>query len=180
MEINRIETPAVDVESKSVSKGGSWLRIYSQITTIVNGIMAWIAGICLISMIALIVFNAIKRLFSDPFAGTVEVVGWLAAIAATFSLGYAQLHKAYVYIDLLFNKFPKLVQKLVYSIMVLISIVFFAIVVWYLFQYGLTLKKQGTLSETMQFMFYPFTLLCSLGFVGLVLALIKDFIDCWR
>lgn len=156
------------------------LRVFFHITKYLNGVMAWVAGIALLSMIALIVFNAIKRLFSDPFSGTVEVVGWLAAITATFSLGYAQLHKAHVYIDLLFEKFPAMLQKIVYTIMVAGSIIFFTLVVLYLFQYGLTMKQNGTLSETLQLLFYPFILLCSFGFVGLVLSLIKDLIDCWR
>src|SRR5690625_5443161 len=103
-------------------------------------------------MIALIVFNAIKRLFSDPFSGTVEVVGWLAAITSTFSLGYAQLHKAHVYIDLLFEKFPEMLQKIVYTIMVAGSVIFFTLVVYYLFQHGLLMKRNGTLSETLQFL----------------------------
>lgn len=177
-------------EVKSVLMGGvlqndyadenTFNRFYFKLTDYVNVFISWVAGIALTLMMLLVVFNAIKRVFSAPFAGTVEVVGWLAAISVTFSLGYAQLNKSHIYIDFLVNSFNVVVRKIVHSLMNIFSIVFFALVVWYLIDYGLTLKGQGTLSETLQFAFYPIVMFCSIGFLGLVLAIIKETIVLWR
>lgn len=145
-----------------------------------NTVVASIAGISLVLMMSLIVFNAIIRLFTSPVPGTVEIVGWLAAITGIFALGYAQLYKAHVYIDLLIIKLPGLLYKIIHTLMNIISIVFFSLAAWNLVMYGLSLSRQGVLSETLEIPFYPIVLLCSLGLLGLLLAIVRETIIVWR
>ncbi|GIN93857.1 hypothetical protein J6TS1_39010 [Siminovitchia terrae] len=155
-------------------------NIFFRITDSLNQGLAFIAGLSLICMMLLVVFNSIKRLFSDPISGTVELVSWLGAMTAVFSLGYAQLHKGHVFIDLLIVKFPSGLQKLTHSMVNVISILFFAMAGWQITLYGMGLKQSGVVSETMQVAFYPLVILCSIGFFSLVLALIKETIEVWR
>ena len=119
----------------------------------------------------LVVFNAVKRIFSDPIAGTVEIVSWLGAITGVFALGFTQLNKGHVYIDMLLEKFPAPGHKLIHTFMNVVSIVFFLIAVWQISLYGISLRSNGVVSQTIQLSFYPIVILCSLGFFGLVLAI---------
>lgn len=153
------------------------LNALDQIIKYFNLGLAWIAGLCLVLMILLIVFNGIKRIFSDPFAGTTEVAGWLGAIAISFAIGYTQLHHGHVDIDLLVQKFPERLQKFISILVSLASLLFFLIVGWQIIRYGLSLMEGNHLSPTLRISFYPLVLLTSLGFFGLTLALFKDFID---
>ncbi|WP_240375962.1 TRAP transporter small permease [Bacillus piscicola] len=145
-----------------------------------NQSLAVLAGIALISMMLLVVFNSIKRIFSDPIAGTVEMVSWLGAITTIFSLGYAQLHKGHVFIDLLFKKLPKLLQHVLHTFMNALSIIFFSIAAWQITIYGIDLMNNGVVSQTMRVPFYPIVMFCSLGFLSLLLALIKETILIWK
>src|SRR3954464_6427451 len=86
------------------SKSKSTNLFFTMIDKMNEG-LAWIAGLAVVLLMLLIVFNAIKRIFSSPFAGTVEVSTWLGAISGIFALGYAQLNKGHVFIDLLINNF---------------------------------------------------------------------------
>lgn len=144
---------------------------------IFNNVLLMVAGITLVSAMFLIVFNGIIRVFSTPFGAVIEVVSWCAAIATSFSLGSTQITKNHVYIDLLFNKFSAIVQRVISAILITVSISFFAIVIYQLFLYGLTLKANGTMSETLALKFYPLIIAVSFGFIGLLLTLVIELLE---
>jgi len=169
----------VNVYSQTTKKSKS-THIFFTVIDRMNEAMAWFAGIAVVLLMLLIVFNSIKRMFSDPFSGTVEVATWLGAISGIFALGYAQLHKGHVFIDLLINILPKMVSKMIHTVMNLVSIWFFLVAGWLLFQHGVNMMGNGVVSETLRIPFYPIVQLCSLGFIGLVLAIIKETIFIWK
>ena len=78
-----------------------------------NNFLATMAGISLFSMMFLIVGNSIVRKFYVPFIGTVEVVGWLAALTTAFAVGHTQRYKGHVVLDLLMEKCPLKIQAVV-------------------------------------------------------------------
>ena len=141
-----------------------------------NIFLAAIAGISLMGAVFLIVGNAVLREFTDPFAGTKELAGWLTAITAAFSLGYAQQQKSHVDINILVNKFPPVLKNVVHFLMILFSFVFFVFVGYGMIQYGISMIENNTLSETMRVAVYPYVLLTAAGFIGLCLALLVDLI----
>lgn len=155
-------------------------NIFFKLIDRINQVSAILAGTSLLVMILLVVFNAIKRLFSDPIAGTVELVSWLGAMTTIFSLGYAQLYKGHVYIDLLFKKLPLRLQQVLHTTLNIISIGFFSMAGWQITMYGLNLMENGVVSTTMRISFYPIVIFCSLGFLGLLLALIKETVLIWK
>lgn len=174
------QKPVVDQPARKVQttvQKEKRFRALEKIVALINIGLAWIAGFSLVLMILLIVFNGIKRVFSDPFSGTTEVAGWLGAIAISFALGYTQLHQGHVNIDLLVQKFPKRLQKSVSIVVTLASLLFFMIVGWQLIQYGFSLMEGNNVSQTLRISFYPLVYLTSLGFFGLTLALLKDLMD---
>jgi len=142
----------------------------------INKGLAWIAGASLMLMVLVVVANAVMREITQPFVGTTEIVGWLAAISIAFGLGYCQLQQGYVEIDALVERFPVSLQKIVKSVMLFISMLFFVMVVWQLWLYALTVADNGNLSETMAIPYYPLIFLLAIGFGGLVLALLVDFL----
>jgi len=168
-----------NVYEQTVKKSKSTNLFFTMVDRI-NEAMAWIAGSAVVLLMLLIVFNAIKRTFSNPFAGTVEVATWLGAISGIFALGYAQLHKSHVFIDLLITKFPPIISRSIHTCVNIVSLVFFTIAGWLVLQHGLNLMGNGIVSETLRIPFYPIVLLSSLGFFGLVLAIIKETIFIWK
>ena len=138
--------------------------------------LAVIAGCSLLLMVLTVVANAAAREISAPYAGTTEIVGWLAAVTTAFGLGYTQLNKGYVDIEALVERFPMGVQNALKSIMLFASTIFFGLVSWKVCIYGINVAENGNLSETMGITFYPLIFLVALGFAGLTLALLVDFL----
>lgn len=134
----------------------------------------------MVAMVLLVVGNAIIRMFYNPFAATVEVVGWLTAVTVSFGLAYTQMQKGHVDIDLLVTRFPKKVQKGVQALILLLCIGFFAFLAWNLFGYALEVRSTGVVSDTLRIAYYPIIMMVSVGFFGLLFALVLDFVNLLR
>ncbi|EKN62340.1 TRAP-type C4-dicarboxylate transport system, small permease component [Schinkia azotoformans MEV2011] len=163
--------------SLNIEKNAAGINMFEKFTIKVSKFFAWISGSAVIVMMLLIVINGIKRIFSTPILGTTEIVGWLAAISVSFALGFTQIHRGHVDIDLLVSKFPKGLQKVLRIIVAFLSLGFFGIVGWQLFQYAFSLSANRNVSQTLGVIYYPFVILSALGFFVFVLVLLKDLIS---
>lgn len=150
----------------------SFLRKLHRWNKLFNDFMLVIAGILLISSMSLIVINGFVRIFSTPFGATVEVVGWAAAIITVFSLGSTQISKGHVSIDIFTQKFPLIVQRILDIIFTICAILFFSLVAYQLYKYGVSVK--GTLSSTLRVQYYPLIYVLAFGFISLITTLIID------
>ncbi|KNZ68332.1 tripartite ATP-independent periplasmic transporter DctQ component [Thermincola ferriacetica] len=166
----------IPLESKTKLTKRGLLGYLDLINVYINKSLAWIAGISLLLMVFVVVANAVSREVYKPFIGTTELVGWLAAIALAFGLGFTQLQQGYVEIDALVEHFSPLLQRIIKSIMLFLSACFFFMVSWKMVSYAINVAENGNVSETMKIPFYPLIYLVALGFTGLTLALFVDFV----
>lgn len=162
--------------SPNLEKNAVGMAMYEKFTLKISKFFAWISGSAVIAMMLLIVINGVKRSFSTPILGTTEIVGWLAAISVSFALGYTQIHRGHVDIDILVAKFPRGFQKVLKIIIAFLSLGFFSIVGWQLFQYAISLSANNNVSQTLGVIYYPFVILSALGFFVFALVLLKDLI----
>lgn len=145
-----------------------------KISAYFNNFLGWLAAASLMLMVFIVVGNALIRTVYEPFAGTTEVVGWLAAMTTAFALGFTQIQKGYVDIDALMQVFPSYVQRVIRILMDIISLSFFFMVAWKMFEYSLTVAQNGNLSETMGIPYYHLIMLVAVGFIGLTFAIFID------
>jgi TRAP-type C4-dicarboxylate transport system permease small subunit len=155
---------------------GNLINILHNVGAIFNHGLAWLGGLALILMLIIVVGNALIRIFYRPFPGTTEIVGWLAAITTSFALGYTQMNKGNVALDMVTNKLPLRAQKIIEGIFALGMAVFFGMAGWKIVGYGFILKDSSYLSETLRLAYYPFLFIISLGFLGLTLTLLLEFV----
>ncbi|MFC0267209.1 TRAP transporter small permease [Kushneria aurantia] len=139
--------------------------------------LLYLAGAALLAMVFLVVGNIIMRQVSSSFGGTTEVVGWLTAVVVALSLAYSQRVKAHVELDLLVAHLPLRLQAVMSLLVALGSCLFFTMVAWKLWEYGLNAMQRGTLSQTLRVAIYPFVYLVALGFSAFCLVLLGDFFD---
>lgn len=152
------------------------MGILDRFNSILNKGLAFVAGFSLVAMVLVTVGEMVFRMFGRPMAGTVEIIGWLAAVTTAFALGYTQIHQGHVSIDLLTRRLGRLSQLVASMVVYLISTILFVVVTWNVFGYASVLWETGSLSETMKVIVYPWVYLVSLGCAGLTLALLVDFL----
>lgn len=141
-----------------------------------NRALAAVAGLALIAMMLFTVADMVLRGLGHPVAGSYEVIGWLSAVAMALALGYAQLHRGHVAIDLLVEWLPPRARAVVEAITTLASLLLFIAVAWYVGGYGRVLHESGSLSETLKAIVYPWVYVVAVGCAGLALALLADFV----
>ena len=123
-----------------------------------------LAGVCFFSVMALVLANIIMRnVFSRPILGTVEIVGLLVATGLGLALAHCEMVDGHIGMDLSMDKFlSRGTQKVIEIVSFLISLSFWAVVVWRLFVFASTTFVNGRVTSTASIPVYPFIFI--LGF----------------
>ena len=152
------------------------MHTLDKISKILNQILVFIGGIFLVGMIVLTCGNILFRIIWVPIPGTFELMGYSGAVVAAFALGYTQIKKGHIAVDVLVNTFSKPVQKLVQSINLLVGVIFFGLAAWQVAIKASVLRQTGEVTETLRIIYYPFTYAVSVGCLVLALVLLIDLI----
>ena len=155
--------------------GNMW--ILERISHYLNQVIIWIAACFLAAMIFLTCANIFLRIFWKPVIGTFELMGYFGAVVTAFALGYTQIKRGHISVDIVVLGFSKKIQKILHSINYLICLIFFAVVSWQIAKYATTLFETGEVTETLQIVYYPFTYGTAIGCAVLSLVFLVDFIE---
>jgi TRAP-type C4-dicarboxylate transport system permease small subunit len=128
----------------------------------------------LIVMIFLTCANIFLRSVWVPIQGTYELMGYFGAVLTAFALGYTQLHRGHISVDLLVLGFSPKTRKALEGINNLVCMVFFGLVAWRITRYGTTLRNTGEITETLRIVYYPFVYAVALGCATLSLIFLTN------
>ncbi len=145
-----------------------------KVTLFLNRLLIWIGGVFLVAMILLTCTNIFLRLVWVPVKGTFELMGFFGAITTAFALGYTQIKKGHISVDILILSFSDKTRRVLDAINSLICTVFFAFVTWQIAKYAGILKATGEVTETLRFPYYPFTYAVSAGCGVLALVFLTE------
>ncbi len=146
------------------------------LSRILNKLLVFLGGLFLVAMIVLTCANIISRLIWVPIIGTFELMGFFGALVTAFALGYTQVKRGHIAVDVLVNTFPNHVKKIIQTISDLICCIFFLMAAWQLAIKATTLLKTGEVTETLQVIYYPFTYAVAFGCLVLALTLLTELI----
>ena len=86
------------------------MEFLQKISDTLNQALAWIAGSFLLAMILLTCANIFLRRVWTPLLGTFELMGYFGAIVTAFALGYTQIKKGHIAVDVLVLRFSEKTQ----------------------------------------------------------------------
>ncbi len=122
-----------------------------KVSIFLNKILMVVGGVAVLALMALATMQCgITGVRNAPFRGTYEFVGFLGAIVIAFALGYTQKRKGHIVVDILTEKFPKQINRVLDGISYFVTMIFFAIVSWQIFVWGIKIWKSGEVSETIK------------------------------
>ncbi len=146
-------------------------------------LLVFCGGVFLIGMTILTGANIFSRIFWEPVRGTFELMGYFGAVVTAAALGYTQKQKGHIAVNVLIQRFSPRTQQRLNSFNNLLCSLFFIIVTW-----QVALKARGFMltaevSETLRWIFYPFTYAVAVGcgFMALVFVfdLLRDLLARW-
>jgi TRAP-type C4-dicarboxylate transport system permease small subunit len=134
-------------------------------------------GVSLLALTLLATANVALRIFQVPVGGAYEVVSFLGAIVTAGALGYTQKRKDHIVVDILSDRFPAPVKRVLDRVSYVLILAFFSVVSWQTFVYGVRLLRTGELSETLKIAYHPFVFLVGFGFAVLALTVLLDLVE---
>ncbi|MDH3565826.1 MAG: TRAP transporter small permease [Desulfobacteraceae bacterium] len=152
------------------------MELLEKISVFLNRSLSWIGGVFLVGMIVLTCGNIVFRLVWVPIRGTFELMGYFGAIVTAFALGYTQMKRGHISVDVLVNTFSDKRRKVVDTINYTVCFLFFGVAAWQIAVKATTLMNTGEITETLRIIYYPFTYGVALGCAVLSLVLFTDLI----
>jgi TRAP-type C4-dicarboxylate transport system permease small subunit len=131
-----------------------------------------VGGVALLLLVLLATGNVGMRLFQVPFAGTYEIVSFLGALVTAGALAHTQRRRDHIMVDILTEKFPPLLKRILDAVSDGLAAVLFGIASWQIYNWGEKLRESGELSETLQLKYYPFVYGVAAGFTLLTIVLV--------
>ncbi|CCH49895.1 TRAP transporter small permease [Pseudodesulfovibrio piezophilus] len=136
--------------------------------------LTFLAGVFLVCMMLLACANMVFRAMWAPIQGTFELMGFMGAVVAAFSLAFSQRQKSHIAVGLLLNRFPQAVQRMTDALTSLISCLFFIFCGLETTKWAAFLVQTGELSETLQIIYHPFVFATATGCFALSFVLCVD------
>jgi TRAP-type C4-dicarboxylate transport system permease small subunit len=152
------------------------LKILEKISDILNKVLTFMGGVVLVTMVILTCANIVSRLFWVPISGTFEMMGYFGAMVTAFALGYTQVKRGHIAVDVLVNTFPRRVKRVLTLVNNFICCLLFLVVAWQIAVKATTLMETGEVTETLQVIYYPFTYAVAFGCLILALTLLTELI----
>jgi TRAP-type C4-dicarboxylate transport system permease small subunit len=158
------------------------MHTLEKVNVFLNKILMVLGSVAVLLLMAIATTNAFLRVpfIKSTWRGAYETVGFLGAIVIAFALGYTQKRKDHIVVDILTEKFPKKVNRVLDGVNYFITMIFFAIISWQVFVWGMKISKSGEVSETLKIIFHPFIYSVAFGFAVFSLTLIVDFVKNFR
>ena len=101
---------------------------------------------------------------------------FLGAVVTAFALGYTQIKRGHIAVDILVQRFSRRTQRILNGLNYFICTIFFCLVSWQIARYATTLRETGEVTETLQIIYHPFTYGVALGCAVLSLVFLTDFL----
>jgi len=152
------------------------MKILDKISLALNRLLILIGGVFMAGMVVLTCANIFFRLVWVPVRGTFELMGYSGAVITAFALGYTQIKKGHIAVDILVKCFSERIQKIIGLINSGICLIFFSFAGWQIVKLGTNLLRTGETSETLRIIYYPFTYCVALGCFALALVMLVDFL----
>ncbi|HHC24172.1 MAG TPA: TRAP transporter small permease [Desulfobacterales bacterium] len=150
------------------------MQALDKITQFLNQVLLWIAGCFLVGMIVLTCANILLRIIWEPIRGTFELMGFFGAVVTAFALGYTQIRRGHIAVDVLINTFSEKTREALNLINSIICLLFFGIATWQIAKKATTLLTTGEVTETLRIIYYPFTYAVALGCALTALVFLVD------
>lgn len=142
----------------------------------INRALVLLGGVALVAMMLLTSANIFLRTVWLPVRGTFEMMGFLGAVVVSFSLGYTQLSRGHIAVDVLFHRFPDGVVRFLTGVNSVICGAFFSLLAWQVGKKGSILMRTGEVSETLRIPFYPVAFGVAVGCAFLTLVFLADLV----
>ena len=150
------------------------MKRLEKFTERLNRLLVLIGGFFLVAMVILTCGNILLRIIWVPIPGTFELMGFFGALVAALALGFTQIKRGHIAVDVLILTFSRKKRRFLNILNSLLGAVFIGLCAWQLIGTGATISRTGEVTETLRIIYHPFVYAVALGFAVLALVFVSD------
>lgn len=139
------------------------MTLLDRVTRFLNRLLVFCGGMFLVAMVVLTCANIASRAVWEPIRGTFELMGYFGAVVTAAALGYTQLKRGHIAVNVLILRFSKKTQRRLNGFNDAACALFFGMVAWQIALKAHGFMQTGEVSETLRVIFYPFTYMVAAG-----------------
>lgn len=141
-----------------------------------------ISSISLVLMMLVVVVHVIGRnFFKSPIYGGVELISLSGVFLISFALGYAQMQKAHIIVEVLVSRLPRILRTPIAILVMLINLVTVTLLIWGgLDFFWEAIVKRGSYTLVLHLPLAPFRFIWVLGCAALWGYFLYDFVQILR
>ncbi|MFH1114757.1 MAG: TRAP transporter small permease [Pseudomonadota bacterium] len=125
----------------TLDRAGSWMNV--------------LGGTVLVSMMLLTAADVLLRLLGRPITGTYELVALGGALVVAFAMPQATRENANVAVEFFVEGRSRQIKEAMFVFAKVLGTVLFALLGWFLCQKASDLYRDGFVTSTLKFPFYP-------------------------
>lgn len=151
------------------------VRNIFNIMGIFSYLLSRIGCLALFLMMCLTVVDVIGRyLFNAPILGSFEMTEFLVLVMVFSFLGFAQAQKSHVTVDILYDRLPGGLKRIISLLNYLVSFVVVFIIAWMGFEKGIESFHNGEKPLNLAVPNYPFVFFLSFGSAVMCVEFLRD------
>lgn len=132
-------------------------------------------GLAILMMLMLLTTgDVVGRFFGQPIPGTFELTEFMLVLVVFFSIGYTQICKGHVSIDVVVARFSPRIQAIIDSGTYLLSLGIGSLLTWQAAVHAVRVWRAGGLAGVLPLPVYPFVFAVALGFLLFCLVLVVN------
>jgi TRAP-type C4-dicarboxylate transport system permease small subunit len=132
---------------------------------------------CLMGMTLLTCVDVVGRKLGHPIFGSVELVGFMATLAAALAMPYTHQMKGHIGVEILVRNFSERTQTVIDVCTNTVGLLFFALVTWRMWAYASTIQRSGQVSISLRFPEHVIIYIVSFCFLVFVLTLLEEIVS---
>ncbi len=146
---------------------------FTGLITGLSRILDKIAGLCMVSVMLLVVINILLRtLFNRPILGVYEYVVFLTVATIGLSLAHCAIQNSHIAVSFVYDRLPLRMQWLVDVFINTAGLFFWSLCAWQVGIYANNMAASGVVASTSQIPLYPFIYLIAFCLLALGLVLL--------
>ena len=153
------------------SKSASFEKVVAFISTLGDRI----SQMAVMGMMLVSIANILGRIFWRPIYGTFDYVSFFSVIVVAMALASCAVQKGHISVELFMARLPRRTQGMVGCFTNILSLGFFAIVIWQCIVFAGRMIRTGQLTMTALLPFYPFIYIIAFGCFLLCLVILVEF-----
>lgn len=142
----------------------------------INGYMLKISMLLIMLMMLVTVADVLGRLFFTQIAGVFELTRYALAVIVFTSLGWSQIHKVHIAIDLFVSRMPLSWRNIIEVLVYLTAVITFSLAFWQMFKYAGRLFSVNQVTPVLAIPIHPWVYVSAAGVLFFVLVLLWDLV----